>query len=239
MSLRFKIVVAGIVILLVAVGTLMTLFLRKPGENSVVISNLGSCAKNINPQVTANLNQQIYSYVKSANDYNQVASKASYKAVVREGSCRQVDTNTSANNTVISSSAILDIPDAKQSWNIKWAWVPKSQTLATDIGSATAECLPANELIYGDFHCISVLSLLQYGTPYYDPILKYVPYSGDSFNIKYSPKNKAVTVTILVPQVWASDPAVAKNIESAVPQWFTQNGLVISNYTVSYVVTTK
>lgn len=239
MSLRLKITIIGLGLLLITGIVFLFSKANKPADSSVSISNLGSCAKRINPKVTETLGLQIYTYIKAANDFNHTPNKPSYKSEIRKDSCKELDTKASSNNIVTSTSAILDIPAAKQSWKITWAWVPRNQTLATDIGAATAECLPASDLIYGDFHCTNVLSLIRYGTPHYDPILKYVPYSGSTFNLEYSPASKAVTVTVLVPEVWASDPSVAQNIENSVPKWFAENGLNIDNYSVSYVVTTK
>lgn len=241
MSPRLKIAIVLIVSALIIVGLalLSGSIKKKPVKNSVLITNLNSCAKDINSKVEATLGTQIYSYVKTANDYNHRANQSSYSAQIRQGSCQQLASTTSANNTVSSTSATLDIPAAKQSWKITWAWITKDQTLATDVGSVEMECLPTDQLTYGDFHCTNTLSIIQYGTPHYDPILKFVPYSGDTFDVAYSPADKVVTVTVLVPAVWASDPTVAQNIEGAVPGWFSQNGLDINNYTVNYVVSSK
>jgi hypothetical protein len=130
---------------------------------------LASCAKDMNAARVNEVQQNMYALVKSANDYNKKSTASTYTATVREGSCspksdHHVVGYSGKQTTVKTTAIIVDTPDTKQSWKITFDWVKNSQKIDTDLGTIMPECLPTDQLPYGDFKCTNILSLAQHGT---------------------------------------------------------------------------
>jgi hypothetical protein len=209
--------------------------------STVHITNLGSCTKRINPAVESMISRDAYGLIKSANDYNKKNTLPSYKGTIREGSCKQTASKTSLGysgkkQTVTTSSMVLDVPAAKQSWKISFDWIPKGNKIDTDLGNLRSECLPKEQLTFGDFNCEKATSLSRYGTDKYDPILQYTPYTGQGFYLEYNPDTKVVKAQIRVPQKDINNAELIKNDKFAVSYWFKHRNLDINKYTVTYEV---
>lgn len=236
-------IVVIVLCVVVVLGVIVGISVTKEPKQPVIITNLNDCTPNINEKMELNLIDVVNSHVELANTYNEQPAAEQYKAHIRNGSCRElsvVDTKTSfGTNTVTTTNFILDVPDAKQSWNVMLGWILKGQKLGTDTGSAQLECPEANQLIYGDFRCINVVSKIKYGTYNYDPILGFVPYDGDSFNLSYDPDTKTVSATVLIQPDQSNNTLLIENVKSAVPIWLRNNGLNPEDYTIKYRVTAR
>jgi hypothetical protein len=236
--------IARVILIAVALVVLLVFFVlrTKPApDKTVVISGMSQCSSGIDGGVVDHLGLTLYGYVRAANNYNHRATLPYYKAAVRQGSCQQKNhrTITGANGRdieVSTSSAIVDIPDAKQSWGITYDWAKKGDADQTDLGALQPTCLSEDQLRYGSFGCSSVVSIVKYGTPYYDPILQYVPYDGSGFKLEYDPKTKHVTATMQIPAEEKGNTALIQNDEAIIPYWFEHRGLDISKYNVTYTI---
>jgi hypothetical protein len=231
------ILTAGLVVLLVTLG----LRSKSVPDKTVAISGITQCSVGIDGSVADHLGVTLYGYVLSANNYNHHGTSKNYRGAVRSGSCEQAKskplTDASGDRIVVkTSSVIVDIPTAKQPWKITYDWVQKGDAGQTDLGTLQPTCLPNDQLRYGDFSCDTVLSVVKYGTPYYDPILQYMPYVGDGFTLNYTPKTKQVVATMLVPAEQKGNDELIKNDEAIIPYWFERRGLNQNNYTITYRV---
>lgn len=224
------------IIMVVALVAATVLLIARQGtpNRRIVITNLNSCAPNINKLIASQVSTNAYAFVERANKYNNHQNLPSYTAEIRNGTCHTITKN---NSTGISrTTAVLDVPEAKQSWKVTFSWTAEPGTPQIDIGTIEPTCLPSSQLRYGEFKCINVLSLINYGTDKYDPILQYVPYSGDSFSLSYSPDTKTISATVNVPPDEANNTALISNTEATIPLWLQENGLNPNDYTIRYRV---
>jgi hypothetical protein len=211
----------------------------KPDSNLVFIEGLGDCSEGINDTRVTALEGDMYGYVSLANKVNKVKTAPTYDGTVRKDGCGDTTSKLTKDYDgkqlrVYSSSAVVDIPEAKQSWQVRYDWVKDGGDDKTDLGELRVTCLPADKLTYGDFKCDQALSLKKYGTTNYDPILQYMPYSGEGFNIDYRPDTKQVTATISIPLKYKGDQEVIDNRKQLVPYWFQKRNLDPAKYNISY-----
>jgi hypothetical protein len=238
---RFLLTISVVLILFVIVATVI--HSNTPQEkavqkaNTISINGLTGCSANINTTVLDGINSQLYSYIKEANSYNKVSSLSTYQGVIRKGSCQQLAGSQDDSSTK-TTSIIVDVPTAKQSWKVTYSWVPNNTEVTTDLGQIIVDCPSSNQLIYGDFHCTNVLSLLTTGTTDTETILQYMPYTGAGFNLTYDPDTKTVDASIIVKPANQTNQILINNIEAQVQDWFTTRSLNINNYTVIYTIVT-
>lgn len=231
----------GLVALAVLATVFSVLFGKASASKIVVIEGIEKCSSGIGQSVITSAGTTLYGFVVQANDYNKTSSLETYRAKVRPDSCQQDGSNDVQNangdqQTVRTSSAIVDIAAAKQSWKITYDWVADNDSPGVDLGTITPTCLKSDELVYGDFGCSAVLNLQKYGTTNYDPILQYTPYSGDGFTLDYDPKTREVAVTILMPADQKNNSELLENNKAIIPYWFQHRNLDIHKYTVTYSV---
>lgn len=210
---------------------------NKTPSEQVRITNLSDCAPKINGVISSQISTNMYKFVERANTYNKRENLKNYDGQFREKTCRTITTNE--DSKIFNTTAILDIPEAKQSWKVSFGWTSTKGNPQIDLGTIKPTCLLASQLLYGDFECINVWSLITYGTDKYDPILKHVPYNGSSFDLAYDPETKTISATVLIRPNDANNPAVISNTEAAVPIWLQNEGLNPADYTIKYRVTAR
>lgn len=238
---RFLLFASIFLVVLVALGVVISVFFtsQKQPTNTAVIENLSSCSKNFNSKLVDLMNNSIYRYIKIANDYNAVESTETYTAVLREGTCREI--NETSGQSIRATEAIIDIEGAKQSWNIYYEWYGEDaseDTLQTDLsGVATLTCLPEDQLIYDAFNCEKAITNHTYGTDVVDPILPYVPYTSTSFNLSFTPNTRVVSVEIKLRGSQMNNEVLKANIRGQVEYWFTKRNLNTSEYILTYTYT--
>ncbi len=142
-------------------------------EDTIQIANLGDCSEQIADYVKDNVQSSLYAYINKANEYNQKPSNTSYDATFRAGTCRSEPYQNSAGESMVTT-AIVDIPEAQQSWHLKYNWVTQG-TEGVDSGPVTLTCLPENQLIYPPFNCDQIFNQLFPQPP--DPLAKILPYT--------------------------------------------------------------
>lgn len=155
-------IIGTAVFLLLIVGLIVIQWLANRDERASTITNLDSCSRNINDSIKKNINRDLYSYIKSSNDFNGLDSQEKYSSAIRGGTCKTV--LSGAGEPHNKTSAIVDIPDAKQSWKISFVWVDSKNNQYASIGSllptsgGQVACVSESELRYGDFRCAEVLN---------------------------------------------------------------------------------
>lgn len=232
---------AAFVALFLLIAVLLFVVLRPKNplpNNSVHITNLNDCTKGISQAVENEISTEIYTLVGFTNQYNKLDTPPKYSATIRDGTCKEVARGDVAGYTentqlVKTTDIILDIPDAKQSWSLRFDWV-SDRKVEVDLGEIIPSCLPTELLRYGDFKCVNVLSLKRYGTDKYDPILPYMPYSGAGFDLAFDPEVKKVTATIYIPTKEQGNQELVENDKAIIPYWFEKRGLDINKYTIEY-----
>ena len=239
MTKRALYIVIGI-IAVVIIATTVVLFLvsnsNNTKEKSISITNLESCSKNMQVTLQESMQFNLYRTIKGANDYNKKASLPQYSATLREGTCTEHDiAGVDGVEKIKESTAIVDIPEAKQSWFITYHWMPDGRPIQSDLGTIVIPtCLKEDKLIYGTFNCEQYISLITYGTNNVDPILPYVPYQGAGFHIEYEPTSKTVTATIELQESQKNNQKLINNLKVQVEYWFTKRSLDITSYNLVY-----
>lgn len=237
---KVRLIIASSLLLIVVIG--LALLGRHSSQNKsqhVMITGIEDCSKNINASVLDDIEAKFYGTVKSANDYNKVSSADSYQATIRSGTCKNNTSNTTDSDgkkrVIQSTTLTIDVPNAKQSWQLQYDWVTKKDSLkGIDLGTIKPTCLPKSQLQYGDFKCENIMSLVQHGTDKVDPILQYMPYTGVGFDLDYDPDTKTVTVNFNPPSGTEDYQAYNENTKAIIPYWFQKRGLDQSKYKVVY-----
>lgn len=209
-------------------------------SDRVYIGNLENCSQHMQKEILDMMRTNMYQVIKRANDYNKKDTLPRYDAEIRKDSCTEKEiaavSGSDKRATINESSAILDIPEAKQSWQILYHWVPDGKKADSDLGTVVnATCLPVSQLIYGDFNCEKIMSLQKYGTDKVDPILQYMPYTGAGFNLKFNPDTKEVTATIELRESEKDNQTLINSRRGQVVYWFSHRNLDITRYTVTYI----
>lgn len=153
-------------------------------KESVTVNNINDCSKNIDGPTRETIFKALYVYVKRADEYNKVTSKPSYSAQIRKGSCKQeARTDSSDSDSANTTSAIVDVPDAKQSWLVSYHWVDGDDRRALDLGEVAVKCPAKKDLRYGDFHCDTIPALKKEKI---ERILNYLPIIVAEYSDDYS-----------------------------------------------------
>lgn len=236
--------VGGLLFIMAIIGivTIVNQINDRNKKDAIYISNLSSCSQNMQKPLEESMRTNMYNQIKAANDYNKKETLPRYESVIRDGSCTETDLTSNSINGKESKSketvAILDIPEAQQSWKITYHWVKDGEPILTDLGTiVTPTCLAKEELVYGDFNCEKILSLAQYGTDKYDPILQYMPYEGKGFELTYNPDTREVNAVIVVRPSQKDNQELLKNLQGQVEYWFSYRKLDINSYNVKYTYT--
>jgi hypothetical protein len=234
-------IVTFLLLIIVVISVLVLMQSNNKSTPQVQITNLDSCSENMKVSLEDLMNTTVYRYIEAANNHNNEETARDYSAEIREGSCQEDTIQTKGTNgsfDIKETTVILDIPDAKQSWEMIYHWQTENEERGTDLGTvATLNCLPIEKLKYGDFNCDSVVSLMKYGTAKSDPILQYMPYTGAGFNLTYNPDTREVAAEITLRGSQMNNEELKANLRTQVEYWFTKRNLDMTTYTVTYSYT--
>ena len=238
-SINLKLLLPIILAMSLLVGVVLYIFYQNDDQlNTVAITNIQICSRNIDPATLNDLEKTVYGIVKVGNDYNKKQTAKHYEATIREKSCETknftVKTSSGKKSDISNSTILIDIPKAEQSWIFSYDWFVKDSPVDTGINGATPKCPTKEQLKYGDFNCERILSLGAYDTDRVDPILQYMPYYGAGFRLEYNPDTKTVSVIILPPPGTKDVAAFTENTKAIIPYWFQKRGLDQSKYRVLY-----
>ncbi|MEO5690995.1 MAG: hypothetical protein ABIQ64_02310 [Candidatus Saccharimonadales bacterium] len=181
----------GLVLLMIALYVYTTL---KNDDGKLTISNLSSYTK------VSSSNKEKIDYIQydlfrvvNLNSDTSVSSNSIKDIVIRDKSFSEKYNEEIKTHTV---TFIVDIKSLKQSYDVSYQWVdPSSDTQEVlDEYGTVVKCLPKEKLVYGDFGCEDMFTVLS--TPS-DPILNHLPYSSENFEVVYDPRaTKTLSVTI-------------------------------------------
>ena len=159
---RIIVIISTIVFfLLIIILSIFSIYKKplQPLQKSANISNIDSCSSNIVASTKDQISIVLYNFIKAANDYNNVITDKTYTSNIRANSC----TANKTSGQVHSTTAIVDVPKAHQSWVITYLWVKNGATgpfSNLGIGSnSQVSCPKSSQLRYGDFHCQAALNI--------------------------------------------------------------------------------
>jgi len=231
---KILIAIAIWVILIVVIVIVAVVERSRVADDTVKITNLNDCSANIHHDMRDIIFQTVFAYVRAANDYNGQTTSASYRAEIRDGSCQQI----SQGDNGFSTTAVVDIPEAQQSWRVQYFWITNN-TEWFDLGDVVLSCLPETELIYGDFNCKSVPFVTRNQT---DPILAFLPYSQINYDIRLGATTDGKTnLDVRIFIYWfdlensTKEAAIAK-YKTEITNWIRSNNLDPDEYHIVYSV---
>lgn len=228
-----------IVAILALLSVVIIAIIQNREPSKLTIAGLDKCSRNINKDIKKGLEEVVYSSIKQANDYNKKETSPTYKSEIRKNSCKTEESTVGGvKNKFKSTTIILDVPAAKQSWKVSYDWYT-GKTPDTVINGASSECVAKEERIYGDFNCEKIMNKVEYGTDKIDPILQYMPYSGPVFDLTYNPDTKEVIAKIIVSANDLNNTVLIQNDKNAVLYWFNHRKLDPNAYTITYQVVPK
>lgn len=234
-----KIVILAIIATIIIIVPLF-IFSLKPKKYGVGIEIKGydKYLTEIPRDTRDSLNSTLYNIVKMNLESN---AKIDVKDAVIRGD--KSITNKYDNKTKVTSGTfIVDMASIKQSYLMHFEW---SSEKGADYSGypVVAECLPIEKLVYGDFNCKDMFTVLKENR---DPILDDLPYRGaDNYSVTASyDENKKIMLDVAI----RLDPSVVGEAEKAAyiqkakdefAYWLSWVGHDIKDYKVNYTVVRK
>lgn len=167
----------GFVMIIVLISIVLINYRQE--KYKAIIDNIEECSGGISQFSKDVLFENVYNLVDAQNNIEQIETKETYHALLRENTCETKEYN---GGEIVSykTYAIIDIEEVGYSFKIGYSWIKNSETV--DLGSVEATCLSSDELIYGEFNCKDnpmILTAIEL-----DPILNILPYFGENYIIK-------------------------------------------------------
>lgn len=230
-------IVIGLFVGLIAVVSLM-FFLTQSNENQfgkfIRIQNYTQKVKNLPGEMRDSMESSLYNTVVKNVDSEDTASRVG-DAIIRDGSESQDYTQQT---TVYDGSFIVDMKSIKQSYRIQYIY-SDSNTRETGGSPVVVSCLPEDQLIYGPFNCVDLVSSQTTNT---DSIMQYLPY--ENFSFKLSPDatqgdELIIIATLDIPQSDLKGNAASKRevvalYKGEVNDWFKSKGIDPTKYEIQY-----
>lgn len=173
----------------------------------------------------ASLQSALASYITRANEYNNRETKEKYDITIRS---EETIKYPAYNLTKL----VVDVPDAEQSWSVQYSWTDDMEKYT---GEPIVECLPIEQLIYGDFKCFEINE----APSNLDPVLQYLPYDAGIYEVNINEKNengkglKVYIHTAYLRGDYTID-AIINNTKQSVSEWLKSHNLNIDNYEIEY-----
>ena len=242
---RGKILLISLMALLVIIivvwiwDIIATIDYQNRNRDTVQILNINNCSRNITDKIKQNIFEVTYGYVNMVNERNGKETKPVYDATLRLESCYQEE-HYEGDQKLYYTNVIVDVPDARQSWQVSYLWATTELADEIDLGPIEFSCVAEQNLIYSDFGCndIPVLKINQE-----DPIMKLLPFSTFNYRL-FAVKAEDGSKTQVTAEItlYSSDTR-GSTIEEAtnrykaeIANWFKVNSLNINNYNVTYNV---
>lgn len=231
-----KIIIISVVLVFIALFGL--LFFFQPNNNygkGIAINNYDKYVSNLPADSRNSINTAIYKIVKNNLKTSDINVS---DATIRKGSATY---NYNASTNVNSGSFIVDMQTIKQSYLISYEWSSDDTNVNLSGYTSAASCLPANELIYGDFNCVdsfsnSITNINR------DPILDHLPYSTFNYTVTAS-MNAQNKVDLNVSMILYSSDTRDGNRDNSINKykveivdWIQSIGLNPANYLINYSI---
>ncbi|MDB5165247.1 MAG: hypothetical protein JWM00_137 [Candidatus Saccharibacteria bacterium] len=240
-----KIIIIFVLAVLVIFAVFIYFSLRNPYGNYLDISNLDQHTSN-KPSDEDRVNfikHELFNAVSDNIDHH-LDSNSIKDIVIRKGSFNQdLDKYTNVNTV----SFIVDIASIKQSYRVSYQWDNDGKygsKVELDEYGTKVNCLPIDELKYGDFDCTDK-SREETGEENYDPVGLVLPHRvGSKYTIidytkSTSPNGGAPIITLLV-DVYSSKlspeitDAALDNYSIEIEKWLSSKKLDPKRYIVYY-----
>lgn len=225
---RLWIILLGVIAVLL--GSLLFMKQRVPAGK--VVMDFSACSSSISANTQNSLEIQAYHFVKGANTYNSVSTKRGYTGVIRNGSC-----STKHGDSVDTTSFIVDIAQAKQSWKITFNQLAAGAP-PTDLGPITPSCVPENQLLYGNFNCTAALANIVPPSVKTDPMFDYLPHSTLDYTLTATVDSSNKTILnaqLFLTEADQADPSAAlAQYKQEVVEYIQSVGLNPNSYTINY-----
>ncbi len=238
---KIKTILLVVIVIITSLLVILVIYFlnNTPRENTVDITNINSCSKDINKNILDNITGDLYTLTRQANEYNDKESLPAYKSEIRDGSCRKLEDSQFEGRSVHTSYFIVDIEEADQSWGIKYSWVAGNKDVEFDTGTIVPECLNETELRYGNFECESVLRFINTGTDKFDPVLDRL--SRESTDPIYRVTSnidddgtKRIIIQILANNYTERTKQQFELYRQEARQWLISQGVDLSQYTLEW-----
>ena len=227
----------GLITIVIFIIYIITQASAPPRQFIVEIDGLADCAQDIRDETLYSAFGSMYNSVVAANERNDEASEEFYSGAVRNGTCRRERIN-GVMQEFWSVTAIVDIPDAGQSWDISFGYIERRvREIREPIGPFQASCLPLNQLIFGDFNCFVPIQG-EVDTTQIDPIFEYLPYSTFSWQV-FSPGIRQLGVRIFLSSAdtrGTTREKAAERYKQEVREWVNSKGFNFDEYTVNWII---
>lgn len=204
--------------------------------DEIVITNLHEYTKG------KSYDQQSVDYIQNdllktvnMNQETPIEGNTVTDAIVRDTTFTQDDNKDTSIHTV---KFIVDIKSLKQSYDISYQWVDRSDVYGDEWGT-NVTCLPLNKLLYGDFSCKDMFILAE--GPVDEKLDKILPYTSPFYRIGYFSDGKdfdnpKFTISIQIMQNVNSDSTKKgyKIYQQQAKDWLVSQGVDMSEYSIVY-----
>ncbi|MDR2063561.1 MAG: hypothetical protein LBQ02_02095 [Candidatus Nomurabacteria bacterium] len=223
------------------VGWIIYTYTRNPYGDYIEINNLGKLTAG-KPQNKDSVNfiQHDLLVAIQRNSSATIKNKSIKDVFVRDSSFSQTYDDV---YDVHSVEFIVDIESIKQSYKVSYQWSEiENNDHLSEYGTMVL-CLPASQLIYGDFDCKDQL-ILEKGDSKLDPIIEILPHKTDVYNLQYGYDNSGslrlkASIYIDIPLISEYESQINEKISSIKSQiagWLSSQGFDINKYVVDYSV---
>lgn len=236
-----KKLIAIVFALVVLVGVGITIGLRVSQKNTfgdgVLITNIKEEAlRTKEPSPKEDIDYIQYELLETVNmniDTPKIGSEIN-DAKIRAGTFKQT---YSKENNVYTTSFIVDIESLQQSYQANYQWIKdKKRNYTMDEWGSNVRCLPKDKLIFGDFDCRDIFSVMG-GEE--NSIIKHLPYSTVDYFITLDPKIEDTLNIVIITSYGdeKNDPdiAILKYKQDAM-DWIRSIGFDPIDYTINYTI---
>lgn len=230
------ILIAGLIafILLVTVVFLLTQKNENQFGKFIKIQNYDTKVKNLSSDMRDSMESYLYNIVVKNLEDETKASRVG-DAMIREGSDSQEYTQQTQ---VYNGTFIVDMQSIKQSYNVQYVY-STNDTKLVEGNTVVISCLPADQLIYGDFNCTDFVSEQSGDT---DVLMQYLPFQNFTFSITPDATQGEKLVLIVeldIPEIDLSGSAqsraeTVKLYKGEVVDWIKSKGANPADYTIQY-----
>lgn len=226
--IRLFIFLVGLIIILFIFFIGWSLNRNPYGDKTVSINELSNFASgSSDKQLLDYIQHDLYMAISyNSTDINTI--KQIQDATIREGSfVKEYNEKASLYNV----SFIVDIPSIQQSYSVTYQWGPSTKAAYDEWGTQVS-CLPKDQLIYGDFNCQDMSSILEGSN---DPIMEYLPFKDYNAGFKINAITENNVITNVSIYIYSCQEAEINQIKSTVVlNWFTDKNLDFNSYPITF-----
>ena len=237
-SLRKVITITGIIfLLLVIISASLTMYNNQKSAygDGISITNMGQETSGREKPSSKNQIDYIqYELLKVVNMNSEKVKEGKdiEDAVIRENTFFQ---EHSESNNIYTVSFIVDIKSISQSYRASYQWEKGSDsTVDIDEWGTNIRCLSSDELIYGDFKCKDMFTVMGGDE---NTIIKHLPHSSLNYRITLDPIQydtlNILIITSAADERIDADAAISGYKEDAL-EWIRSVGFNPQDFSINY-----